>query len=726
MILWREYLISGYIPIIIYGMKRIRIFMGIKKNNKFFSSLLIFFLLNLSINLSNCAALPDQDITINNSNINYIGDNASYSFGTISCIIGDVNNDSFEDFITLEYNKDSTSTFFMFFGKSTGWNNGSARMNADVIIHANRPFGSNPDLHHIASLGDVNGDHIDDFAIGVTLNRNGTAFNDPGIVYLIFGRLSWAHDVNIDEIAVASYIGDWPGEMAGVEIGNAGDVNDDGYNDILISAPGGAMNESDLNYSVGKIYLIFGKKSQWMNGVSLSFADVIIFGKDDNNKKYGLGGATGIGDIDNDGFSDFALTSVPIDPIIPYSVHIFFGKKNWSKNIGFNDSDTSINGNQTCSAIGSSITRLGDIDNDGIDDFLISSQTNKIFLVYGHSDKWPKDLPLADLNAFFTGENRGYPDLWFTYGPGDMNNDGCNDIIISSSLYRESPGKVYLIKGQLKKLTNEIKLSPSNQIFIMTSSVTKEKLLPSTEGWGDINGDGFNDLIIGEDKPNINNTIRIFFDLGPLLKNHSPMIDNKEINIETEVGTPIYHKINVTDPDDDALTFKVLTSQANISLNAQGEIFWQPTVAGNYSSTIEVSDGYMKFQIFMNIIVRPYDNPPTYQGPWTIRVKAGEKIVTKLLASDKDGDDLIFSTNTSLNSLNISQDGILSFDSSKNQNGKFKINLIISDGEKNITQQITLIIEKKNNYFDWFPSIPIIIIILLICGIYLLIGKKSE
>ncbi|MFN8474925.1 MAG: Ig-like domain-containing protein [Anaerolineae bacterium] len=299
---------------------------------------------------------------------------------------------------------------------------------------------------YVASAGDVNGDGLSDILIGDPLNNQ---------VYLIFSRVGPMGALDPTSLINSSnkskgkiftvnngYVGKW--------FAPAGDVNGDGYGDILI----GATNRSD---GKGLVYLVLGGnpsngplsvKQKFTLDDQQALSRPIVAASILMDKNGAV--ATGLGDVNNDQYADFAIgdPNKALSGANSASVYVFFGGPSY---VGVGNPTVvnpvqGANGRFTGDAgmpVGSQVVALGDVNGDQLPDFAYSSG-NAPRIAYGRTSGWSMNMTA---NVSFTG----YPVApnGFIAGVGDVNSDGKSDIMLGTV-----SGRAYLVRGAADLATN--------------------------------------------------------------------------------------------------------------------------------------------------------------------------------------------------------------------------------------------------------------------------------
>ena len=301
------------------------------------------------------------------------------------------------------------------------------------------------------------------------------------------------------------------GEGSIESISNAGDVNGDGFDDVLIGTP----YFLDIN---NQIYVVFGGSDVGTSGdVERSELDgsdgFVIRGLFDSNSF----SINSIGDINGDGFDD-----------IMFNNFVIFGRSdgfdgNFDLQRLFEDNGDGFivaEASPYYGVGGGSVHQAGDINGDGIDDILLGSPgagtypikngTGAAYVVFGSDDDFAGRLDLADLekDRFITFGGTSITNILSEFGystsnAGDINGDGIDDIIVSApyagdSFYvpfgygYDNRGEVFVIFGS-SNTENIINNRDDN--FIIRGE-PYDRLGFSVNNAGDINGDGFDDVII--------------------------------------------------------------------------------------------------------------------------------------------------------------------------------------------------------------------------------------
>lgn len=433
--------------------------------------------------------------------IGYTGELPDDESGHSLSIVGDVNNDGYDDFVVGAPQRAISGETYLFLGKSFGSLTGDfslSEANASFIGEVSADLSG----HSVSGVGDVNNDGYDDFLIGAYGNDEGGS--DAGQSYLILGRPTnqWAMDISLTN-ANATFIGETAGDQAGYSVSGAGDVNNDGFDDFLI----GANQNVEGGSFAGQTYLILGRPSyRWNMDVSLANANASFLGEVIDS--YAGWTVSGVGDINNDGFDDFGIGAPFVGMFGQGKVYIIFGKTSseWSMDVSLSQANASYVGFEISGGLGYSIARAGDMNNDGIDDAIFGASNHggssgTIYIIWGKSsNQWRLDLSITTVaNVTFSGPHNTGSSISTA---GDVNNDDFDDIIIGaegSDVGGVDAGGSYIILGRPTQdwdPQNSL-LNPSDFVYEFVGETAGDLAGQSVSGGGDINNDGYGDVIIG-------------------------------------------------------------------------------------------------------------------------------------------------------------------------------------------------------------------------------------
>ena len=157
----------------------------------------------------------------------------------------------------------------------------------------------------VSSAGDINGDGFDDMIVGASGGGNGG--DRAGEAYVVFGKATGLANIDLTTLtATQGFIiqGDAAVDYAGVSVSSAGDVNGDGFDDIIVGAPGGGNG----GINAGEAYVIFGKATGLANIdlTNLTATQGFIIQGDAAVDRAGLS-VSSAGDVNGDGFDDVII-----------------------------------------------------------------------------------------------------------------------------------------------------------------------------------------------------------------------------------------------------------------------------------------------------------------------------------------------------------------------------------------------------------------------------------
>ena len=393
--------------------------------------------------------------------------------GSAVAMAGDINADGYEDVLVGAWGDDDTATgsgsAWLWFGASTGAGGATKIVASDAA--ASDAYGWS-----LEGLGDVDGDGLGDLVISARSDDD--LGSNSGSVYVYYGATTGLAASSEQKLNASD--GD-PSDDFGRAVGGPGDVDGDGYADLVV----GAIGADDNGMDSGAAYLFYGCAS----GIDPTREDQLLASDGEASDSFGYL-TTRAGDLDGDGFADVAISAPNDDDMGSSSgaVYLYYGASGGvdaSSEVKIVPSDGAED-----ASFGVGLGYGGDIDGDGFDDLAIGAyKSSAAANSAGEAYLWMGDATRTlPRHSRILAEDAGATDNFGVgiWAAGDLDGDGRGELVVGSPGDDDAAtnaGAAYII-GRTGKL--------------MASDAAKlDYLGASVAGAGDVNADGFADGLAG-------------------------------------------------------------------------------------------------------------------------------------------------------------------------------------------------------------------------------------
>ncbi len=405
---------------------------------------------------------PDSTVLLEDSTI--LGESVNATFGGILAFAGDVNNDGFDDFIVGARLENDTGRVRVYSG-----------LDNSILYTFNGSSVGDQFGYSVAGVGDINGDGFDDVIVGaITDANNGT---DSGSATIFSGK---------DGNTLYTFNGDKLNTRFGSSVAGAGDVNGDGVNDVIVGAhgddtangtdSGSARIFSGVDGSI--LYTFIGSSTSDLFGASVAAA----------------------GDMNSDGFDDVIISAYLNDSngLTDNGLAQVFSGAN-------GDVLYTFRGNSDNEKMGTRVASAGDVNNDGFNDVIVGAHGDNIngtdsgsAYVFSGKDGSPLHTFNGDNAGDFFGVN--------VASVGDINSDGFDDIIVGA--FRDDNNGID--SGSARIFSGK----DGNILYTFNGNSADDGFGSAVAGAGDFNGDGLPDVIVGasgdDDNGTNTGTVRLY------------------------------------------------------------------------------------------------------------------------------------------------------------------------------------------------------------------------
>jgi len=645
---------------------------------------------------------PSMDGT---PDVTLYGESGYDNFSISVSAAGDVNGDGYDDVMVgadgNDAGGDEAGRAYIYFGGSS-MNNA-----ADVVLSGARAhdhFGMS-----VSTAGDLNGDSYDDVIVGAPCNFLGAS--DMGSAFIYFGGSSMDSTADLNLSGTAKY------DQFGVSVSDAGDVNNDGYDDAIVGA--------DEYYlpGPGHAYLYLGGPAM-DNASDVTFAGPAVW------DIYGIS-VSSAGDVNNDGYDDMIVGADESNQIGLGRAFLYIGGPAM-----FNISDSNLTGAALYDLFGHSVSSAGDVNNDGCDEVIVGAYGNDAGInwggrafVYTYSSNTPGVLNpnitvgsslVWNMTGYFNGTNitSDFSDALNSYlraaSPSGNDSYGNYYVDIPVNISAKSVGKIGLYNLDIEY---ECNATVPDFAAPLNAYISAHK--------SEMDANGNITVPIKVHSRSAGNlklfNLNITYDGAPELSQPIPPVEMSEDTCNrTLLWFWDYFEDEYT--PDFKLNFSIVNATnpgiVNVSINA-GSYLSADALTGaandNWTGTVSLrvrctdTRGYCVLSNSFDISVMNVNDPPLITStPPTDATKRYE-YAYQCTAEDVDNDTLAFSLPVKPENMTISTTGMVSWTPS--QVGDYDVSIAVSDGNATDCQNFSINVTSNEtipeNHLPVFTSVPI-------------------